>query len=156
MVGLDLQSTPIHPADSDFPLAFPMDQLTPLNLSACEGLADLELSVGLYRPGSVAETVLSSITSSRLSIVSLQWEDDFEDEEDPGVGYSAWEVVGNHLLQLAKSFSVGNPGEKMKVKISCLDKSRESDLLEYMRSEGFLSKLKEEVDFSLGAGEQRY
>ena len=146
---LDLRSAPIHPADRDFLLAFSADQFASLDLSACQELAKLELSVGLRRPGSVVETILSSITSSQLSVISLEWEADFEDKGDLGTDYSAWEVVEDHLLRLAKSFSAGNPGEKMRVKISCSDESRKSGFLEYVGSKGFLSKLKKEVDFKI-------
>ena len=70
----------------------------------------------IYRPGIIAETVLPSITSSRLSSISLHSEDDPEDDF-PEADYPAWMVTENNLCRLAKRFSTENPGKKMEVVI---------------------------------------
>ena len=109
------------------------------------------MSIGLHQPGSIIEAVLSSITSSQLSVISLEWDIDVEGIRRPDIDYSAWGVVENHLLRLAKSFSAENPGKKMRVDLYCsydLEPQR-SHLLEKVESKEILSKLREEVDFSL-------
>ena len=113
--------------------------------------------MGLCRPGLTAETVLSSIISSKLSVVCLVWDIVGEVEDEPKINYLAWEVVENRLLRLAERFSAGNPGKKMRVDIYCSDdpgdersELRESHFLAQIKSKEFLSKLREEADFSLG------
>jgi len=98
----------------------------------------------------IAETVLPSITSSRLSYISLHSEDD-PWEEIPEIGYPAWTVTENHLCRLAKYFNTGNPGQKMEVVIfgEVSVEPRKSLFLNSVNCKEFLPRLKEEVTFSI-------
>ena len=103
----------------------------------------------IYRPGIIAETVLPSITSSRLSSISLHSEDDPEDDF-PEADYPAWMVTENHLCRLAKRFSTENPGKKMEVVIfgEAPYELEKSHSLNRVNSTKFLPRLKEEAKFS--------
>ena len=97
----------------------------------------------LRRPGIIAETVLPSITSSRLSCISLHSKADFEDEV-PEIDYPAWTVTENHFYRLAERFSTGNLGQKMEVDISG-EESPYSLFLNRVNCQKFLPRLKEEA-----------
>lgn len=100
--------------------------------------------MGLCRPGSTIETILSSITvSRRLSTIRLNWEDLGEEEEGSEIDYSAWEVTESHLLRLAEYFSTKNPGEKMKVEIYF---SHDPGDLRVQVGSEFLSKLRDKAN----------
>ena len=75
------------------------------------------MSVGLHKPGVIAETILPSIVSPQLSYVRM-YTDSYPGDEDKKIGYQAWAAAEDHLCRLAKLFSVGNPGKKMEVVIA--------------------------------------
>ena len=122
-----------------------------MDLSPCQSLAELYISVGLHEPGVIAETILPSIVSSQLSYVQLHSEGDPEDEDHIEIGYQAWTTAEDHLCRLAKLFSVGNPGKKMEVVIAGGDwfEPRIGGFLERVGCKEFLPKLKEEVVVTL-------
>ena len=117
-------------------------------------LTRLYITVEVYKPGIIAETVFSSITSSQLSFICLQPEQEQEQEHyptDEEVDYPAWAVVENNLCRLTKLFSAGNPGKIMEVVVSeslYLDESQTSDLLENHIWEKVFSKLMKEATAS--------
>ena len=110
-------------------------------------LTRLYVTVGIRKPGIIAEAVLSSVTSSQLSFICLQLEVEqhLTDEE---VDYPAWVVVENHLCRLARLFSAGNPGKMMEVVVSedsYLDKPQTNNSLESPIWKRVFSKLKKEA-----------
>ena len=107
---------------------------------------ELFINTLVYKPGIVAETVLPSITSSHLSLVSLQFLAEGGDHLE--FDYPAWAAVENHLCQLAKRFSAKNPGKKMSVGILgnwCLGESQASDPMEHPIWKEVFSRLREEA-----------
>ena len=122
------------------------DPFTPLDLSPCQSLAELYISVGLRKPGVVAETILPSIASSQLSCVRMHSDGRPEDNNRGEIDYRAWAVVEDHLCRLAKLFSVGNPGQKTEVVIAggYWSGCHMDDFLERVGCKEFLPKLKEE------------
>lgn len=102
----------------------------------------------LYSPGIIIETVLPSITSSQLSHISLQSEDDPNDDDYPEIDYPAWVTAENHLRRLAKHFSAKNPGKKMEVFIFMdgpYDSPEMNDFVERVSCKQFLPRLREEA-----------
>lgn len=80
-------------------------------------LERLFITTPIHRPGIVAETVLPSITSPRLSFICLQSEAT-SNKGHSEFDYPAWAVVVDHLRRLCKRFEARNPGKQMKVGIS--------------------------------------
>jgi hypothetical protein len=101
----------------------------------------------------IIETILPSITSSKLFYISLESEDEygFEGDGDPEIDYLAWGVVENHLCRLAKSFKAANPGRKTMVVIQgdgwCGPQMRQ--VLECINCEKFMPRLKQEAKLML-------
>lgn len=100
-----------------------------------------------YSPGSIIETALPPITSSQLSVIPLDWENDFEKVNYQEIRYPAWEMAQDRLSRLAESFSAGNPGKKMKAEIFwyCSDGPQKSYFLGHAKFNMFLPGLKDEV-----------
>jgi hypothetical protein len=69
--------------------------------------------VGPRRPGLIVETVLPSITSSQLSVTSLDWDGEFE--YYPEIDYPVRTMAERQPPLLTKCLNAGNTGEKMRI-----------------------------------------
>ena len=107
------------------------------------------MSVRLRTPGVIAEAVLPSVVSSRLSYIYLQGEGNpWGEEWDGEIDYPAWAAVEVPLCRLAKRFGSKNPGKKMGVCIygDYESGAREDHFLECIERETFLPRLKEAAE----------
>jgi cellobiose phosphorylase len=124
-----------------------------LDLSPCTVLEALQIPI---RP--FAKTLLPSITSSRLAIVTLVVNGK-DGQDTANVDDNSWKAIERDLHSLARRFNRAHPGKKMEVvfltgsfeifRDEIDPNARRNEVLETLRDERFMPKLKEETDFAV-------
>jgi hypothetical protein len=124
-----------------------------LDLSPCTVLEALQIPI---RP--FAKTLLPSITSSRLAIVTLVVNGK-DGQDTANVDDNSWKAIERGLHSLARRFNRAHPGKKMEVvfltgsfeifRDEIDPNARRNEVLETLRDERFMPKLKEETDFAV-------
>jgi hypothetical protein len=124
-----------------------------LDLSPCTVLEALQIPI---RP--FAETLLPSITSSRLAIVTLVV-NERDGQDTAKVDDNSWKAIERDLCSLARRFNGEHPGKKMEVvfltgsfeisRDENVQNARRNEVLRTLRDERFMPKLKEETNFAV-------